>query len=397
VQRWTAALLLLLVGGPLLLAMACGGGGATKTTPSPSLVTRAPKASSFLYLSLRSFYFVDAETGWLSASSCRDEPHTPPGGPRTPPPPPPVCKPGFYGTTDSGQTWRLLSHHAISAFVMDGSGVGLALAVATSCQQSPCETRILRTTDGGRHWTETYRSALGGGLTVIDSEAWLLGKSCGPSEPTSCDWYLLTSTDGGSTWTQTTIPIKGLHMSLSRPTKHDAWIASSSEIEVTHDAGRTWASLPYPTGGAFDSEIVFRSAQHGWLVIGGLPYNSMFQDKWLYGTTDGGATWAPLFGRPDDILGNLGPLVFTSDQNGWIATAHGGLSHTTDGGIHWSHVGFDRGQTDPNPVVQFADSQHGWTTSDDYSSFTGPRKVLWSTSDGGATWQKLPLPAPERP
>jgi photosystem II stability/assembly factor-like uncharacterized protein len=413
VQRWIAALLLLLVGGPLLLATACGGGGATKAGTSGTVAQTPPfdvtpgqplpTVSPAPYLSLGSFQFLDSETGWISAQSCRNQPRPTPDERGNAPTGPPTCKAGFYGTADGGQTWSLLSHDGVGAFAMDGSGVGLA--AGGFCEYSPCNNSVLRTTDRGRHWVDSYSSTLWlTDLTLVDGEAWLLGNSCGSSDRGSCERYLLKSTDGGSTWSQSALPLKGFAISTSRPTRRDAWITSSwsgadtaAEIIVTHDGGQTWNPLPHPTGYAFEAGIFFRTAQQGWLLIGGQP-GAGSQAKELFGTDDGGMSWTHLSGGPTDMgFGYLGPVAFTSAKDGWLATAHAGLSHTTDGGIHWSHVDFDHGQTDPNPVVQFADSQHGWTTSDDYSSLTGPRKVLWATSDGGATWQKLPLPTPESP
>jgi photosystem II stability/assembly factor-like uncharacterized protein len=369
-------------------------------TPEQPLPTVSPAP----YLSLGAFQFLDSQTGWLSASSCRDQPRpTPDDYGNEPTQPPPICKAGFYDTTDGGQTWSLLSHEGVGPFVMDGSGVGLA--AGGFCQYSPCNNSVLRTTDGGRHWAEAYSSAFWlTDLTFIDGEAWLLADSCGYSDGGSCERDLLKSTDSGSTWSQTTLPITGLGISISRPTRQDAWITSmnagpgTAEIIVTHDGGETWTSLPHPAPrAASEAAISFRTAEEGWLLIGGQP-GAGSQAKELFGTTDGGRTWTHLSGGPAEMSpGYAGSPVFTSAEDGWMALAHVALIHSTDGGKTWTpalSASDDRG--DPQSAVQFTDTQHGWTVLNYYQDFQA-RQALWSTSDGGATWQQVPLPTPESP
>lgn len=398
----------LLASGFIVLASACGT-GAMRPTQSPSppqfaaSPTRAPTPSSSLYLSLDSFYFVDVETGWLSARSCREEPHTPPSGPGSTPPPP-VCEPGFYGTTDGGQTWSLLSNDGVGPFVMDGSGTGLA--AGGFCEYSPCNSSVLRTTDGGRHWAEAYSSALWlTDLTFIDGEAWLLGNSCGYSDRDPCTRYLLKSTDGGVTWAQAELPVAGFGTSISRPTKHDAFIGSGNGREAgqllsTHDGGATWASSPLPTSLFEGGVLFFRTPLEGWLLVGGVP-GAGSQWKWLYATKDGGVSWteiaASVFGTPEPGAGVIayggyvGPMFFASSQEGWIESSRAGIIRSRDGGKSWSISYFSDA---PTSGMQFTDSLHGWLIPWHPHD---AQPMLLNTSDGGVTWQKLPLPTPENP
>jgi photosystem II stability/assembly factor-like uncharacterized protein len=82
-------------------------------------------------------------------------------------------------------------------------------------------------------------------------------------------------------------------------------------------------------------------------------------------------------------------MAFTSPVAGWLPERPG-LRHTTDGGITWSAGLFTRGES---PIdrnfndIQFANPRHGCTWS-----FGLHGSELWSTSDGGATWQQRTLP-----
>ncbi len=103
-------------------------------------------------------------------------------------------------------------------------------------------------------------------------------------------------------------------------------------------------------------------------------------------------------------IGYLSPVIaFADAQNGWLV-AGGGCAggrcanpivrHTTDGGRSWpiwtsvpqvERVAFDaQTQRDlgGNVLLAFADPQDGWY---------GQGGQLWSTHDGGHTWQHLPL------
>ena len=155
--------------------------------------------------------------------------------------------------------------------------------------------------------------------------------------------------------------------------------------------------------GLYGQAIFFLTPEKGWLLVGGQP-SAGNQPKELFSTTDGGMTWThlsgslsrPLSGGEGELgtAGYIGTLIFTSDQEGWLALAHVALMHTTDGGKHWTaslSAAEDRG--DPSTAVHFVDARRGWTMTDYY--LPTKRQTLWTTSDGGAIWQELSLPTAE--
>jgi len=371
------------------------------TVPRP-----IPTVSQAPYLSANASWFLDSKTGWLSATSCRKQPRpTPDQYNNDVTLPPDVCKPALYGTTDGGHAWQLLYHGTVEGFRFSSQSVGVAYNNAGSCPHGPCRSQILRTTDGGRTWTQTYHPLLSlGNLTIVGGEPWLVGSDCDQSTATaSCTSYLLRSVDGGATWIQTTLPVSGsAYQSMSRPTVHDAWLAprpighSGAQILATHDGGATWIPSDFPGRFAQSSFIFFRTATEGWLYVGGQA-SAGSQFKELFGTSDGGATWRHLTGGDFDV-GYLGPVVFTSAREGWMVTPHAGVAHSVDGGKTWVSQSLDEGYGGQLPVIQFVDPSHGWTMSNYYSQQPLQlQQALWATSDGGATWQKLPLPTPEMP
>jgi len=67
----------------------------------------------------------------------------------------------------------------------------------------------------------------------------------------------------------------------------------------------------------------------------------------------------------------------------WVGGLGGLLYHTNDVGMHWNRV---RPTVDGSVLtadiirIDFSDAQHGKVTSVD--------QHIWSTADGGTTWQK---------
>jgi photosystem II stability/assembly factor-like uncharacterized protein/DNA-binding CsgD family transcriptional regulator len=414
-RRWSFGRIALTLAGTAVFAAAVaglallawglsrsGGGQVVEATGTPTSAASVPSPSPATGLiegpnvSVRAFWMADSRNGWMGGASrgCQVN-----GG---------ACVGVIFHTSDGGQSWdeQYSGDVLVSGLAFDDRELGFAIGTTGTCDTitSACPSSVLRTTDGGLHWsqvTTTLDQLLH--LAVSANDAWVLGRGCVSGQPSSaCDWKLYTSSDGGSTWNSSNLPISGFATDTSRPTANDAWIVTSptgpgnAQIIVTHDAGETWQHLSSPDAG-FEQRIFFRSANDGWLVVAGQPAAGS-QFKEVFSTTDGGQTWthlagalappsgnlqeAPGVGIP--ISGYLGPVVFTSDLDGWMASPRYGLFHTSDGGANWS-----LSLTDDNlSAVQFTDPQHGWAVS--LISF-------WSTSDGGDTWQRTSPPDAANP
>lgn len=97
-------------------------------------------------------------------------------------------------------------------------------------------------------------------------------------------------------------------------------------------------------------------------------------------------------------------VTFPSAETGWVlGTITAGtvvklaVVRTTDGGITWTRspapdVTFDSGARDL-AMIRFADSKNGWITAPVTTTPSGPLpSTLWSTHDGGASWQQVAVP-----
>jgi photosystem II stability/assembly factor-like uncharacterized protein len=250
---------------------------------------------------------------------------------------------------------------------------------------SPVFTRLARTTDGGRIWTDVTPAA---GLS------------------------LLSAADA----TQAVDPVNGAdaYLAVTGATEESGSAVSPTAVFATTDGGRTWARSATLRAPSTVSEVSFSDSLHGFLLLGGGD-GAMGQDRvWLYRTADGGRHWSlaaaspaqtgasdpaqPGSGRIPAECDKSG-LEFPTSSTGWIAsTCNAGLADallvSRDGGTAWSD------QSLPLPSAACAGNacyvrgpQYaggvGFVTVDTWPGTS----ALVSTRNLGRTWQRIALPA----
>jgi photosystem II stability/assembly factor-like uncharacterized protein len=285
----------------------------------------------------------------------------------------------------------LLSLHMIDA------SIGWALS----------EHTVLRTTDGGVHWTNV--TPPGTTLTqssIADFPTASLASIATP-QANEATTQVLHTADGGQTWQQATIQMP-FPRQISFIDSQHGWIlaavrppggaAEPVSVFRTTDGGKTWVNvatalfsdttpagrLPY---GGQKSGMRFLNALTGW-VTGSVSLPNL---AWLYVTHDGGSTWHQQSllmpsGMPSTHLSILSPTFFSA-ADGILPVIFTNV--TTDSDIATSiYTTHDGGQTWQSTVpvsaasriLGFADMQHWWATDG---------TILYSTGDGGNHWTKL--------
>jgi len=180
---------------------------------------------------------------------------------------------------------------------------------------------------------------------------------------------------------------------------------------------RGTAAPPSVTPPADIQDIVFATAQDGWLVTSGQGGTPQGGQAAIYRTRDGGTTWVPVWQGSCVRLGRIGLLpgaghLYATGVNVsgggtplWLTSADGGATWTAaaptlpplptgeappaGGGwsLVWSGLAFD-----------FVSAQVGYAGPDPEDMYSpGTPSMILGTDDGGRTWRALSLPAGFQP
>jgi photosystem II stability/assembly factor-like uncharacterized protein len=269
-------------------------------------------------------------------------------------------------TTDAGNHWaRQLSGDVGSAGVYVNFFDSSEGVVAVLGSQS----KIYRTTDGGRKWSA---KPIVGGVSYLTSVA------------------SVSFADAAHGW-----------LLLSTPT-----VASGAELLRTNDGGATWTNLGSPAmGDDFAYRVHFTDQQVGWL-------DSLSARPYAYKSVDGGGTWrqiplpAPRGGWP--ATGQFFVGAQATQGIGVIATVASFAPPSGRAGIGATVVGyppltvraFDGGVPVSYVYVTFVDtiSNSPWSTAGSRSSngspseVQAPNQVQLGSLDGGSTWSVIAPP-----
>jgi photosystem II stability/assembly factor-like uncharacterized protein len=190
----------------------------------------------------------------------------------------------------------------------------------------------------------------------------------------------------------------------------------NDHILLTADGGTNWKDVTPPEGmdasGGKVATVFFKGADTAWVVYSSNVIQSPPGNAQVWKTTDGGATWSasqPIPPSAEMEFFSPGFFSFPDDQHGWLLVHAGaGMSHdyiyvygTTDGGASWvklvDPIASDQAGTGPSmglwkTGMTFADAQKGWITYE--NGGVAPGVTLFQTLDGGYTWALQSLPAP---
>ncbi len=341
--------------------------------------------------------FVDAQHGWLLTDTGFYATHR--------------NLRDVYATTDGGRHWN---------HVASGSGSGSVLGtVGVACAQTGM----------------TFSSVTTGWLT------WNCSQGTGPNPPQQDGPVMAVTRDGGRTWAAVTLPAArvGLGCGAAPPifsAKAGVMLVSCGGtvfVDRTADSGQTWIGnpqeLPSPvdfvngtTGFYFAIDrtkklyTLYKTTSGGadWSAItGGLfpgrsvsdfqfideatGFASLSNSPVAWVTGDGGKTWSlpppyrsvgnEICAQPSDPGAGSSPrgVQMFTPTTGWAA----GARRTTNGGAGWTNVSPASVKLRSSAYAEFfLDADHAWVVQAAGSATAcADRLVIFSTADGGATWQ----------
>lgn len=256
----------------------------------------------------------------------------------------------IHTSTDMGANWELLVegtwHTRINKVSFMDADTGVAIGWQTS---GGFETGLLRTTNGGRHWSKAGSGGLGvhltaegfgclgggNGVFARTSDGFVTRTGAnGPSVAIRCTWSfdanthlvgggsvaggIYRTTNAGTSWTRV--------LDVGNIQINDLWfvddqngyaVGEFGDNYRTVDGGITWSPLPAISG---SHTVFFFDALHGWTR------SSL--------TVDGGDTWIPMSGTPQSTMS----IFFTSLDTGYAVSFTGQTVRSTDGGITWETI-----------------------------------------------------------
>ncbi|HZU44743.1 MAG TPA: hypothetical protein VE994_18840 [Terriglobales bacterium] len=293
----------------------------------------------------------------------------------------------FVRTIDAGETWQ--AGTVPGADKLDFRNV-YAVDAKTAYLMSighGNESRIYKTTDGGKTWSLQYTEH--NPKAFFDCMAfWDPTHGIVVGDALDGKAELLTTSDGAH-WTplqSNTIPpenngegtpasgtcIATFSEKNGREETRQAWFVTENASRVFHtaDSGKTWtvSQTPLLTGlnhGIFSIAVV--DADRLAIVGGDYDHPEMAKSNSAY-SDDGGKTWKESSHHPSGyrwcvaiVPDTLGPTAF--------AVGPTGTDYSIDGGKNWEQVNEERTNT-----IAFADAHHGWAV--------GGRKGLILKFDG---------------
>jgi photosystem II stability/assembly factor-like uncharacterized protein len=307
-------------------------GGQTWLDATPSDLHPLPADVTALWIEP---FFLDQDTAWFSSNTLGNE---------------------LYYTEDGGLTWRItpIPFERARYYFLDVN-LGYAL-VDLGAGAGSHYVAIYRTEDSGATWMEVFTHEPGvmkslreggskGGITFLDrNHGWI-----GGTYPMTDYFYLHFTEDGGATWALETdislpavyngswlevrqpifvsdtvgyLPVRALapdnnsYLLVYRTDNSgqtwvfqnsvqdgqvldfygldEGWLAASTELFQTNDAGMNWNPVTIATGpvGEIFLHVDFVDDQHGWAIA--TPDDETWEPRKLYRTTDGGMNWTQL-------------------------------------------------------------------------------------------------------
>lgn len=232
---------------------------------------------------------------------------------------------GLFGSEDAGETWRGLpaTPRSVARIAFADGGV---LLLGTN-------DGLLRSDDGGRTFTRPDGSPAG---PVIDVAA------AGSALFAVGEMGIFRSVDGGRSFRSAGVPGHAFHLFRIRSSPrvpNQVVLVSPGLLHRSDDGGETWRRVPAGT------EFDFGSVAWG---VGDPPTTIAANRKGLFRSTDGGASWKPVFGSPTLLRSLWVPdpsnekylLVSVSAQSEEFQQAAAGMTkgfyRTLDGSKSWS-------------------------------------------------------------
>ncbi|GGI23415.1 WD40/YVTN/BNR-like repeat-containing protein [Pedobacter mendelii] len=251
-------------------------------------------------------------------------------------------------TIDGGKTWSWINPKGYEK--LDFRDVEAFNEKEAIVVNAGAPAYILKTTDGGANWTETYKN-VDSAIFLDGLGFWDNSKAIIFGDPINNKMQLLKTVDAGKTWidisTNLKLPLaKGEAGFAASGTTiktlpgGKVWVASGgtvSNIYYSADYGLKWQIFECPIWQGENStgpfSIDFYDAKIG-VAVGGNYVKDKDNSNNIVLTNDGGKTWT----KPQTPVSGYRSAVAYISKKVVIATGTSGTDISTDGGENWKHI-----------------------------------------------------------
>ncbi len=299
----------------------------------------------------------------------------------------------FWTSVDTGRNWIQVNslpqgqnYSAFGTWALDIAPNGKFLTLGTN--------GVVADSSAGSPWQTNYKLQVAGAYGKIEFADCNNGMASGGSS-------IAVTNDGGTTWfDRTRSDFTALNISINshayvpnNPAK--AYFATSvGTIYKSDDINAVPPANPtLDPVFANSNEQMWDVATIGndsvWVVgYSGFSVPSASRSPKVFRSTNGGATWTTFNGfHTGSTFQNLRFIEFPTNLIGYVAGSRDTIWKTTDGGVTWNKLPLPTpGVT---PQITYTDM---FALNENVVFLTGngfPRKVVFKTTDGGATWQDI--------
>ena len=380
----------------------------TVSTPATLIAsTETPTLLPNSAYSISELHMFDVNNGWAWASIINDK----------------SSQYHLLRTTDGGRTWSDLSPQAFpyvrSGYFLDAQTAWLSTSDS-----------LIHTTDGGKSWTVFDQT-----MPLLSVMYHFLNQTYGWAESSDIgagNLYVrvFETMDSGKSWNPVIITPEHPDANLPAGTIHLCNICGDQfhyfppnkviityggmmntnnpiiHLSISTNLGKSWhkfnLSVPakYSNGWVDPYLMDFLNADSGSLVVEmnkqGANGNNLYRAMVLYTTNDGGTSWKIMPGVIENSTTDFQPQIDFLSPTDAFTVCSSELCVTHNGGRTWQmvtpNIDFGRQGTD-RMLTQliFVNPSNGWVIIADKDI-----NHLYKTTDGGSTWDELPVKIPPR-
>ncbi|MEA4937659.1 MAG: T9SS type A sorting domain-containing protein [Paludibacter sp.] len=253
---------------------------------------------------------------------------------------------------DGGQTW-VRNNYQIGSFAQGAFTLGTFSAVNDSTAYiiaagldaaGTANNGVFKTTNGGKNW-----SKLPGAFSATSFPNFVYfwnaseGVAIGDAYPNNY-FEIYTTSNGGQTWNQVQAANQasgnaewGLNSSIHLRVVNGTiyFTTSGGRLFKSSDKGKNWAAINTPASSNTYMSFDFKNDNEGIVVFS----NTSAGEKFVYTTSNGGATWTPQTGGEYWFLRQI---KYDASRNIYFSTSTYGLAWSSDNGATWTqHPSFN--------------------------------------------------------